>query len=182
MKKKALLMLVDGFEEIEAITPVDILRRAGISLTLCGLIKREVTGSHGIKILADITFDQIEEDYDALILPGGQGAENLSGSDKLIGLIKKMYKQGRIIAAICAAPVVVLAGSGILSGKKATCYPGMEGGFPKTVTVVNQPLVIDGNIITANGPAAAASFSFKLVELLSNINTAAEIKKSMCYR
>ena len=182
MSKKVLMILADGFEEVEAIVPADILRRAGINLVLCGLTKKEVIGSHKIKILADITFDQAKEDYDVLVLPGGgQGAENLAGSDKVISLIKKMYEQGRIIAAICASPVVVLAKSGILSGKKATCYPGMEGGFSETVTVLNQPLVVDGNIITANGPGGAVAFGFKLVEVLSGMDVVTELKKAMCF-
>ena len=182
MSKNALMILADGFEEAEAIVPIDILRRAKINLTLCGLAKKEVTGAHKIKILADITLDQIQGVYDAIILPGGaQGAENLAGSDKLRSLIKEMHEQRRIIAAICASPVVVLVKSGILSGKKATCYPGMEDGFDETVTAVNQSLVVDGNIITANGPGGAASFGFKLVEVLSGVDIADEIKKGMCF-
>lgn len=182
MNKKALLILAEGFEEAEAVVPADILRRAGVDVTLCALTKREVTGSRGVKILADIVFDQIERDYDALILPGGgRGAQNLSRSDKVIELIKKMHKTGRIIAAICASPVVVLALSGILSGKKAVCFPGMEDGFPEDVTVVNQPVVIDGNIITANGPGASFYFRFKLAEVLSGADTADKVKRDMCF-
>lgn len=181
MSKKALLILADGFEEAEAVVPADILRRAGVCVTLCALAKREVTGSRGIKIIADVTFDRIREDYDALILPGGgAGAQNLSRSNKVTELIKKMHKAGQIIAAICASPVVVLASAGILSGKKAVCYPGMEDGFPEDVTVVNQPVITDGNIITANGPGAAFSFGFKLAEVLSGADTADKVKKDMC--
>jgi 4-methyl-5(b-hydroxyethyl)-thiazole monophosphate biosynthesis len=182
MSKKALLILADGFEEAEAVVPADILRRAGITLTLCALAGREVMGSRGIKILTDITLDQIKEDYDALILPGGgDGAQNLSRSDKVSNLIKKMHKDRKIIAAICASPVVVLAPSGVLSGKKAVCYPGMEGDFPQDVTVVNQPVVTDGNIITANGPGAAFLFGFKLAEVLAGAAVADKVKKDMCF-
>ncbi|PIU39866.1 MAG: DJ-1 family protein, partial [Candidatus Omnitrophica bacterium CG07_land_8_20_14_0_80_50_8] len=127
MKKTALIVLADGFEEIEAVTPIDVLRRAGIEVIVAGVGKREVTGAHDITVETDLMLEQYQGIPDAVVLPGGMpGAANLNQSEALKDLLQKMKRAGKIIAAICASPAVVLAPNGILEGKKATCYPGFE--------------------------------------------------------
>lgn len=168
MAKKALVVLADGFEEIEAVTTIDILRRAGIDVTVAGLGKTQIRGSHGITITADNKVDEAGADFDAIILPGGMpGAKNLAGSEKVKGLIAKMHSEGKLIAAICASPAVVLAQTGILKNKSATCYPGMEGNFGKDTKYRGDNVVIDGNIITSRGPATAFLFSLGIAEKLA---------------
>ena len=112
------MVLADGFEETEAIATLDVLRRAGVDVTTAGLSGREVTGGHAIKTVAEKTLEKINEEYDAIIFPGGAGgAENLSKSAKVKALINEMHEKGKIIAAICASPAVVLSPTGILEGK-----------------------------------------------------------------
>ena len=167
MAKKALIILAEGFEEIEAITAIDILRRAQIETVAAGLNNKIIRGSHGIKINADVLLDEFKADTDALLLPGGSpGAENLAKSAKVASLINKMFKKGSIIGAICAAPALVLEPTGILKHKKATCYPGMENLFSAEVRFSQEAVVCDGNIITSRGPGTALAFSLKLVEML----------------
>ena len=179
-KKKVLIVLADGFEETEAIAPIDTLRRADIDVRIAGLSGLEITGGHGIKVLADIKLDDIKEEFDAIVFPGGSmGAENLSKSEKVKKLIKEMHKKGKIIAAICASPAVVLAPTGILEGKNATCYPGMEKKFPPTVKHSNEEIVVDGNVVTSKGPGTALAFGIKLVELLTSKGLAESLKQKM---
>lgn len=173
MAKKALIILADGFEEIEAITSIDILRRARIEVIVAGLSNRETRGSHGIKVGTDILLDEFKEEIDALVLPGGSpGAENLAKSPKVASLINKMFRSGKIIGAICAAPALVLEPTGILNDKKATCFPGMEKLFSKEVKFSQDAVVRDGNIITSRGPATALAFALKIVEALIDKETA----------
>ena len=168
MRKKALIVLAEGFEEIEAITTIDILRRGGIEVTIASLEKNHVKGSRNIEVIADTTIDKIALDYDAIILPGGMpGAENLSASKEVCSLIIGMNNKKKIIAAICAASAIVLAPLGILDNKTATCYPGMETNFNSKTTYKEDGVVIDGNIITSKGPATAMEFAFTLVRMLS---------------
>lgn len=177
MGKKALLVLADGFEEIEASGPMDILRRAEIELTVAGLLTQEVKGAHGIKIFADRTLDKIDAEYDAIIFPGGlPGAENLAASEKVKMLIKNMHERGKIIAAICASPAFVLGPTGILKGRQVTGYPGTEGKFGKDTQVSEEGVVVDGNIITAKGPGFALAFGLKIVEVLVGKEKADSVK------
>ena len=118
MKKKVLIALANGFEETEAIVPIDILRRADIDVRIAGVSGADIKGAHGIKVSADTALDSLNEEFDALVLPGGSpGAENLSKSDRLKEIIKRMHLEGKIVAAICASPVLVLLPTGILEGK-----------------------------------------------------------------
>ena len=168
MPKKVLVILADGFEEIEAITPVDVLRRAGLEVTLAGLSGKMITGAHGIKFQADITLDEYKDQPDAVVLPGGMpGAKNLGESKKVSEIVKRMNQQKKIVGAICAAPALILAPAGILDGKKATCYPGFENNFSSSVEFSNERVVVDGNIITSRGPGSALEFALELVELLA---------------
>jgi len=182
MQKKALIILAEGFEEIEATTAIDLLRRSGVAVTIAGVDNHEIKGSRSITIKCDKLLDDINEEYDACILPGGMpGASNLAQSGKVANLIKDMHKNNKIIAAICASPAVVLAPTGILDKKSATCYPGMESGFTETVIHKGDDVVVDGNIITSRGPATAFSFSLTIIEKLCSKDTADMVRKAILF-
>lgn len=174
------VLLVDGFEEIEALTPVDILRRCEIPVTTVGVFGKYVTGSHNITIEADILIDEVSlSDMKLLMLPGGPGYPNYDKSDAVTELINYANDNGIFISSICAAPSVI-GKMGLLSGKKATCFPGFEE-FLRGARIVPEKAVIDGNFITGKGAGAAAEFSFLMAEVLSDKETAEKIKKSMQY-
>ncbi len=165
MVKKTIILLATGFEEIEAVTVIDILRRAGIEVTIAGVDGSSVTGSHGITISADKRLSDLKPDFDAVIIPGGMpGALHLHNSNEVNDFIKEMYAKNVLIAAICAAPAVVLAPLGILDNKTATCYPGDQVDFGKSTKYKNKPVVVDENIITSQGPGTAMEFAFSIVE------------------
>ncbi len=173
MAKTALVILADGFEEIEAVTPIDILRRAGVQVTVAGLDKDVVTGSNGIRVQADLVLDRYEGLPDAVVLPGGaQGASNLSNSLHVKNLLTRMRNADRLIAAICAAPALVLARNGFLDGKTATCYPGYEKNFAASITFSADRVVSDGQLLTSRGPGTALEFSLELVRRLAGSATA----------
>ena len=179
MTKKAIVVLAEGFEEIEAITIIDILRRAGIDVTAAGLQDLNVQGSHGITIKADVKLNEIKIDFDACIFPGGMpGATHLGVSEKVQKLIDKMHSENKIIAAICASPALVLAPTGILKGKKATCFPGLQSHFDQSISYVTEAVAIDGNIITSRGPATALEFSLVITEKLTGKETADKVRKA----
>ena len=173
------VFLADGFEEIEALSAVDILRRANISVNTVGVSGKEVTGAHGITVKADITMGEVERfDIDALVLPGGMpGAVNLKNSAELSELLLYAKGERKILAAICAAPLV-LGSLGLLKGKSATCYPGFEDELIGA-KITDAKVCVDGDTVTASGPAAAADFAFALVEKLKDKNTAKQIRKGM---
>ncbi len=180
MRKKALIILADGFEEIEAITAIDILRRAGIEVITTGINDIKVQGSHGITVIADTTLPSIKDDFDACILPGGMpGATNLASSEKVNSILTEMNKNGKIIAAICAAPAIVLAPLGILQNKTATCFPDMQENFSRKTIYKEEAVIIDGNIITSRGPGTALLFALAIVEKLSGKETCRELKKAV---
>ncbi len=175
------VLLADGFEEIEAIEPVDILRRAGIEVRTAS-IKRdaEVTGAHGIKVTADMLITDIEPaDIELLMLPGGAGHELLDASNEVHYLINEAVIRGKYIAAICAAPSI-LGKKTILSGKKATCFPGYEK-YLYGAVLSDSKVVSDNKIITARGAGAAADFGFRIVEILKGKSVADELKEQMQY-
>jgi len=180
MSKKAIVILADGFEEIEAISVIDILRRAGIEVTVAGLHDTSIKGSHGITLIADQNLDDIDSDFDACILPGGMpGATHLANSKKVNSLIQLMHKEQKIIAAICASPAVVLATSGILEGKSATCYPGMESNFDKHTRFEEDAVVVDGNIVTSKGVGTAIPFALAIIEELVGSEGKAKVAKAI---
>lgn len=167
MKKEVLIILANGFEEIEAITPIDVLRRSDINVTIAGLGAKTITSAHDIPVECDVDLNDCKDIYDAMILPGGMpGAENLAGSMKLKDMIFSMAARKKVIAAICASPAIVLAPMGILDGRKATCYTGMEKGFSSKISFADEDVVQDGNIITSKGPGTALSFALKISENL----------------
>ncbi len=179
MKKKILVLLADGFEEIEAVTCVDVLRRASLEVATASISKRRmVCGSHGIKIQADIKLSDFSGLPHALVLPGGMpGAKNLSKSLSVINLIKRCHKNRKIVAAICASPAVVLVPAGVLTGKKVTCYPEFGKGFDAKTTYIDKKVVMDDNIITSQGPGTTFYFALKIVEALKGRKTAKIVKK-----
>lgn len=180
MIKKAVVVLADGFEEIEAVTPIDILRRASVEVVVAGLDNKVITGSHRIKINADILFEEIKDLPDVLILPGGSpGAENLAKSTKLRDFIIRAVKADKFIAAICASPALVLEPIGILKNKKATCFPGMEKLFSQDVKFSEEAVVRDGNLITSRGPGTAILFTLAIVEALIDKKTAGALREKI---
>lgn len=183
MPKKTLVILAEGFEETEAITVIDILRRAKIRVTVAGVSGTKVKGSHSITVIADKKLDKAEPGYDCLVLPGGMpGAINLAASKKLKSILLEMHSKKKIVAAICAAPSVVLAPAGILANKSATGYPGMRKNFNKNIRYKHKKVVACDNIITSQGPATAMQFALAIVERLAGIQTAERIKKAVLYK
>lgn len=175
--KKVMVPLANGFEEIEALTIVDVLRRIGIEVDTVGVVSSMITGSHGIRVMTDRKLAEVkEEDYDAIVLPGGDpGYKNLARTSKLIEILKKMNSQGKLVAAICASPSI-LAKAGILEGKRATIYPGMEKELPYPR---DDRVVIDGNVITSQGPGTAIEFALAIVEALVGKNKALMLKRQL---
>ena len=163
---KVLIPLAQGCEEIEAVTIIDILRRAGIEVVSAGLNDQPVRASRGVMLLPDTTLDvALQQDFDMVVLPGGQpGSNNLKADPRIIALLKKMAQNGNYIAAICAAPSV-LAAAGLLAGKRATCFPGALDAFPQILLRADR-VVEDGKFITSRGPGTAMDFALTLVERL----------------
>lgn len=159
------VLLADGFEEVEAVTPIDFLRRAGIEVMTCGIDAKTVTGSHGIPIVADSAGDSLPEGrLDGIVLPGGMpGAANLAASPLVERLVRTMLESGRLVAAICAAPAKVLAPMGVLSGRRATCFPGDESAFGADVSFSEDRVVRDENLITSRGAGTAAEFAEEII-------------------
>jgi len=166
---RVLVPLPEGFEEIEAVTVVDLLRRAGIEVRTASLAGRQVTGSHGIRIEADITIDAVDAaDYDMIVLPGGMpGADHLKNDARVVSLLQRFASAGRYTAAICAAPGV-LAHAGLLEGRTATSFPGfLRPDSAPGLQLSDAPVVVDGTVITSRGPGTAIEFSLALIELLA---------------
>lgn len=177
---KVYVHLATGFEEIEAVTTVDVLRRAGIrteTVSITGEIP--VTGSHGITIAADLLYEDAKyESCDMIVLPGGMpGTANLDAHEGLAKRLRDFASQGRWIAAICAAPMI-LGEAGLLSGKKAVIYPGMEEHL-KGALIGKKPVETDGKLITSKGPGTAMAFALTLVEILKGTLAADALRKSM---
>lgn len=176
-----LLLLAPGFEELEAVTVIDLLRRAGIDITVAGLVPGPVKGSRSTVLVPDTTLDEaLARDYDMLVLPGGEpGATNLQRDARVTQLIRKLNDNERRIAAVCAAPRV-LAAAGILDGRRATGYTGAidAAKFPH-VHMENLPVVTDGNVTTSRGPGTAMDFALELIELLSGKTKRDEVETKL---
>jgi 4-methyl-5(b-hydroxyethyl)-thiazole monophosphate biosynthesis len=175
------VFLANGFEEVEAMSVIDILRRADLEVTTVGVGGSEITGAHGVKVVADLPADEADFiDVDLMVLPGGQpGADNLTESADVQRCIDLCLEYNVPMAAICAAPMV-FGRKGLLDGKKATCYPGCEGGMGKA-QVTGKEVEIDGLFITSKGPATAQMFAFTLVGLMVGREKVDEICKGMLY-
>lgn len=178
--KNVYLFLADGFEEVEAFTPVDILRRGGINIKTVSIMQTKIVcGSHNIKAEADLLFDKnAYDDADMLILPGGgKGTQNLKDHKELNGILHKAYNDGKLLAAICAAPSV-FGLAGFLDGLTAVCYPGFELQLIGA-TVGKENVCVDNNIITSRGAGTAMEFAFKLLEILTDKETSDKIKEQI---
>lgn len=167
--KKVAVLLADGFEEIEALTVVDVLRRAGITCDMVSISDEFVRGTHNIVVKADKVFNEDINEYDMIVLPGGlPGAENLAKSEKVIKAIKEFDKdENKFVSAICASPAMVLPVSGIEEDRYVTSYPDDE--YEKMLeksNYVDELVVVDGNLITSRGPATTLLFAYKLVDVL----------------
>ena len=180
MQKKALLILAEGFEEIEAVTPIDLLRRAGIDVVAAGLGETTVRGAHGIAVGADMTLNSAGDKYDAIVCPGGMpGTTHLLASDTVLSLVRVFFDAGKICAAICAAPRV-LDRAGVLKDRKYTCYPGVEKQI-QSGTWVEKDVVRDGNIITSRAPGTAVAFSLAIIDTLLGGDTAGRCAETIVY-
>ena len=178
---KILIPLAEGFEEIEAVTVIDLLRRAGFEIVTAALKRNPVTGAHNITVFADRLLDEIlDEKFNAVVLPGGMpGSTNLKNDQRIIAIIQKISKSGGLTAAICAAPIV-LENAGIMKDKKYTCYPGYE----KEISghYINNETVSDGSVITGKGAGCAIGFSLKIIEYLKDAETARKINEQIFYQ
>lgn len=175
---KVAVILADGFEEIEALTVVDVLRRANIDCDMVGF-KEQVTGSHAIQVKADRVFDGDLSDYDLLVLPGGMpGSVHLRDNDALICEIQSFEQAGKKIAAICAAPIA-LHQAGVLKNKQFTCYDGVQEQISDG-QYIKKTVHVDGQLITSRGPATALAFAYELVDQLGG--DSASLREGMLYR
>ena len=176
------ILLGTGFEESEALVPADLLRRAGIEVRLVGVDGPAVTSAHGVTVTADLTLAELDrEAVDMLVLPGGLGGvEVLQGDRHVQALIQHCYDEGRWLAAICAAPTL-LARWGLLTDKKAVCYPGLEAQLTGAIPQQGVSLVQDGKVITAQGPGAAFDFGFYLVKTLAGAAREQEVRHGTYY-
>ena len=176
------IFLAEGFEDIEAVAVIDILRRADVTVSVVSIHdKKEVTSAHGLTIVCDILLDEVNlHRADMLVLPGGMpGTRNLAKSKKLLTILELAQKDDKYIAAICAAPTV-LAQAGLLTGKKAICYPGFEAEL--TDAVIHDDLVVrDGKLITSKGPGTAMLFGYALVDILKGNLESDAIRKAMIF-
>lgn len=180
---KILVMLAEGFEEVEAITVIDYLRRTGVEAEIISTEKElYVEGAHGIRVAADKLLNQIKDlsGYRGVVIPGGRpGAMSLRENDRVIQIVQELYTSGKLVAAICAGPIV-LERAGVLKGKAATCYPGFDKEM-KDILMKEELVVKDGNIITSRGPATAVYFALKLVEYLQGEDKMIELKRAILH-
>ena len=182
--KKVYVFLADGFEDVEALIPIDVLRRGGVDVTTVSITDFPlVQSAHNVNVEADIMFEQGDfTDADLLFLPGGMpGASNLYEHAGVRQAVLAQAKAGKKVAAICAAPAVVLAQLGVLDGKHATCYPGFEKLLTKAHYTADL-VTVDGNITTAEGPAAAFPFAYELLSQLVSKETSDQIAEGMRFK
>ena len=178
---RVLVPLAEGFEEIEAITVVDLLRRAGIEVHTAALAGRQVTGSHGITVTSDrLLEDARASDYDMIVLPGGlPGADHLKADARVTSLLREFAAAGRYTAAICAAPGV-LAHAGLLAGRAATSFPGfLTPDSAPGLRLRDDPVVIDGKVATSRGPGTAMDFGLALIELLEGAEARQRVQERL---
>ena len=178
---KVCLQLADGFEEIEAISVVDILRRADIEVQMVSIMgKKEVVGAHNITVIADVLFDHVDySNVDMIVLPGGGvGTRNMAEHVGLIQQLKKQAMDGKWIAAICAAPTI-LGKLGLLEGKSAVCYPGCEPQLTGANVNSAPSVIVDGKIITSRGPGTSLEFGLKIVGVLKGLEVVNGLREQM---
>lgn len=178
---RVLVPLAEGFEEIEAVTVVDLLRRAGIEVHTASLDGPRVTGSHGIALMADIALDAaLADDYDMIVLPGGMpGAEHLKNDPRVISLLRRFAAEGRYTAAICAAPSV-LAHAGLLEERAATSFPGvLNANSAPGIRLRDEAVVVDGKVVTSRGAGTAMEFGLALVGLLEGAEARRQVEERL---
>jgi len=177
--KKVLVPVTDGFEEIETVTIVDILRRAGVSVTLAGLQAGPLKGSRGVQILADAFIDEVKDDeFDLLVLPGGQpGVDNLRKDPRILEILRNRDRNKQMIGAICAAPLA-LRDAGITQGRRLTSHPSIEKEFSESRYSLDR-VIVDGNFVTSRAAGTSIEFALKLVEILVGPEKACEIAKAV---
>lgn len=178
--KKVLVLLADGFEMVEALSVVDVCRRAKLTCDTCGVRGKEVVSSHGVTVIADRLFEEGDLlGYDALVIPGGMpGSTNLRDDVRVIELVKEYNGSGKIVAAVCAAPIV-LAEANIISDKRVTSYPGFEAQLGRCIYKEDEVVVVDENIITSRGAGTSLEFGLEIVRQLGYVKEAEEIKEGM---
>ncbi|AWX99405.1 protease [Marinomonas primoryensis] len=175
---KVLVPIANGNEDIETITIIDVLRRGGLTVTVASVHEsKHIVAAHGSKLEADVLLtDVADQMFDAIVLPGGMpGAEHLRDCALLIDMLEKHDIQDTLLAAICASSAVVFGTHGFLVDKQATCYPGFESGLSGAEYIANEPVVMDGNILTGKGPAAAMVFSLTVLGNLKGYETAQSV-------
>ena len=175
---RVLIPLANGCEELEAVTIIDLLRRAGIEVVTAGLSDGPVTASRGVVMIPDRSLDQVlDDDFDMMVLPGGlPGADHLDADPRVHALLQRLAEQDRFTAAICAAPKVLL-NAGLLDGHKATAYPGiMDDLMNPGSQYVSDPVVTDGKVVTSRGPGTAMEFALTLIEQLSGADKRKEVE------
>ena len=174
------VILGTGFEEVEAIAPVDILRRCGVTVKTAGIGGLQITGAHCITVTADCTVDDLDLDViDMIVLPGGLGGvASINSSEAALAAVSKAWNDGKYVAAICAGPTV-LARLGLTAGKSVTGYPGTEPQLGDCQYVSDAPVVVDGRLITSRGPGTALLFGWKLAEILCGAEAAAQVATGM---
>lgn len=176
MKKRVLCLLVDGFEEIETVTPVDLLRRAGVDVVMASLVNGIVTGRCGIHLQADAALDSVTPvDFDMLFIPGGPGVDELRRDGRAAALAREFSAAGKTVAAICAAPLV-LKDAGLLDGRKFTAHFSAQEDLPD---ITSGRVVTDGNLITSRGAGTALDFGLALVRHLAGARVADEVKRAI---
>lgn len=173
------VLLAEGFEEVEAVTPIDFLRRSGIEVVTSSVEGATVRGSHGITIVVDRrASDLSDSELDGIVLPGGMpGSANLAASPVVERLVRAMVSSGKLVAAICAAPAKVLGPMGVLTGRRATCFPGDEISFASDVLFSEERVVRDGNLITSRGAGTAAEFAEEIVRYFQGEEAAQELHR-----
>ncbi len=176
------IFLADGFEEIEAIVPRDILKRGGVKILTVGVTGDLVTSAYGLKIKADVTIESVDiDDIEGIVLPGGMpGTLNLKNNQKLLEIVKYSFEKRLLIGAICAAPSI-LGDMNILKNKSACCYPGFEKELIGA-NILNESVTIDQNIITSRGPGTAIHFGFALLSYLKGEDILKNVKNEMIYK
>lgn len=180
--KNVYVFLADGFEEVEALAPVDILRRAGANVQTVGVGSKEIVGARKVRVLCDIEISDMDiQNCDMIVLPGGfPGFENLAESKEVMSAVEFMFENDRFVGSICGAPAIVLGKNGFLKDKKAVCYPGMEGDL-NCKEVSDENVCVDGKLITSKSAATAIEFALCLTEQLLGSTAADTVKKGIVY-
>ncbi|MBF0625912.1 MAG: DJ-1/PfpI family protein [Magnetococcales bacterium] len=181
MNKRVLIPLAHGCEELEAVTLIDLMRRAGIDVVSAGLEPGPVTASRGVVLVPDVLLDAVlDHPFDMIVLPGGlPGTERLRKDPRIATLLRRLAAEGKFVTAICAAPAV-LAANGLLDGRRATAYPGvLEGLHLERVEILAQPVVADGQVITSRGPGTAMDFALDLIERLVDRSCRATVEAAL---